>query len=96
MPNLKNGDVILLKDRDVYINEWPVVVVVNAIQSSDKKVRKAEVCIIKDGKRSVFTRPVTKLVLLLSDLGYEIYIIILMQRPVFLTFNCDKNLFFDF
>ena len=66
-PNLKDGDVVLLKDADVCRNEWPMGVVVNAIWSSDSKVRKAEVCIIKDGKRSVFTRPVTELVVLLSD-----------------------------
>lgn len=66
-PNLKDGDVVLLKGADVCRNEWPMGVVVNAIRSSDSKVRKAEVCIIKDGKRNVFTRPVTELVVLLSD-----------------------------
>ena len=48
--NLKNGDIVLLKDSEVCRNDWPMGIVVNAISSKDEKVRKAEVCVIKDSR----------------------------------------------
>ena len=66
-PNLKNGDIVLLKDSEICRNDWPMGIVVNAISSKDQKVRKAEVCVIKDGKRITYTRLITEFVLLISD-----------------------------
>ena len=66
-PNLSNGDIVLLKDRELCRNEWPVGIVDNVLPSQDGKVRKAEVAIFKNGKRIVYTRPVTELILLLSE-----------------------------
>ena len=47
-----------------YRNEWPIGRIMNAIPSEDSKVRKVELCVVKNGKRTVYTPPVTKLVLL--------------------------------
>jgi len=65
-PNLKNGDVVLLK-MDACRNDWPVGIIVNAIGGEDSRVRKAEVRIMKDNKSIVYTRPVTEMVLLFNE-----------------------------
>jgi len=65
--NLKEGDIVLLKDNTVHRGEWPMGVVVKALPSaSDNLVRKAEIRICKKGVCSTFTRPVTELVLLVE------------------------------
>ena len=66
-PNLKEDDVVLLKDRTVSRNEWPLGIVVRAIASDDGRVRKTEVRVIRDNKPVVYVRPVNELVLLVSD-----------------------------
>ena len=64
---IKNGDVVLLKDKNVPRAEWPIGVVINAIPSdSDKLVRKAEVRVSKHGRCSTLTRPITEMVLLVD------------------------------
>ena len=63
-PNVSTGDIVLLEDPEVCRNEWPIGRIVNAIPSEDGKVRTVELCVVKNGKRTVYTRPVTKLVLL--------------------------------
>ena len=65
--NLKTGDVVLLKDSQTCRGEWPMALIVNALESEDGKVRKAEVRVIKEGKSAVYTRPICELVLLLAD-----------------------------
>ncbi|MES9882937.1 MAG: hypothetical protein ABW185_18875 [Sedimenticola sp.] len=65
--NLRCGDVVLLMDSDVCRNDWPVGAIINSIPSEDGKVRKAEVRVIRDGKPSIYTRPVTKMVLLVAN-----------------------------
>lgn len=71
VPNVKDGDVILLKDKNLPRNEWKVGVIVNAIKSEcDGKVRKAEVRVIKEGTANVlatYTRPVTDMVMLVPS-----------------------------
>ncbi|XP_046580145.1 uncharacterized protein LOC124287683 [Haliotis rubra] len=64
--NIKDGDVVLLKEKNIHRNDWPVGRVINAIPSSDAKVRKAEVQIVRDGKIVTFTRPITEIIHLLS------------------------------
>ncbi|XP_059187110.1 vomeronasal type-2 receptor 1-like [Centropristis striata] len=48
-PNVKEGDVVLLKDSQAHRNEWPLGLVVKTLPSSDNRVRKVEVRIVKDG-----------------------------------------------
>ena len=64
--NLKNGDLILLNDKDISRNQWPVGVIVNTIDSADGLVRKAEVCVIVSGKRTVYTRRISEIILLVA------------------------------
>ncbi|XP_033979973.1 uncharacterized protein LOC117477426 [Trematomus bernacchii] len=66
-PNVKEGDVVLLKGSQAHRNEWPMGLVVKTFPSSDKRVRKVEVWIVKDGTAKVFLRPVTEIVVLLAE-----------------------------
>ncbi|KAI7789378.1 hypothetical protein IRJ41_019889 [Triplophysa rosa] len=66
-PNVKEGDVVLLKDSQAHRNEWPMGLVIKTIPSSDKRVRKVEVRVVKDGTAKVFLRPVSETVVLLSE-----------------------------
>jgi hypothetical protein len=66
IPNIKEGDVVLLRDKTVHRNEWPLGLIVRAFESDDGKVRKTEVRVTKDGKPTVYVRPITELVLLVS------------------------------
>ncbi|XP_022062446.2 uncharacterized protein LOC127534576 [Acanthochromis polyacanthus] len=65
--NVKEGDVVLLKDLQVSRNEWPMGLVVKTLPSSDKKVRKVEVRVVKGGTAKVFLRPISEIVILLSE-----------------------------
>lgn len=66
--DVKNGDVILLKDKCLPRREWAVGVVVNAVKSgSDGKVRKAEVRVAKEGSIVTYTRPITEMVILVEN-----------------------------
>lgn len=65
-PNLRNGDVVLLKDSTVCRNQWPLGQIVNCITSADGLVRKVEVRVVRAGKPVVYTRPVTEVVCLVS------------------------------
>ncbi len=63
--DLQEGDVVLLKDSNVKHNEWPIGLIVKTIPSSDNRVRKVEVKIIKEGSAKVYLRPISEVVLLL-------------------------------
>ena len=63
---MKEGDVVLVKDKTVCRNQWPMGTIVNAIAGSDDHVRKAEVRIVSDGGKTVLTRPITELIPLLE------------------------------
>ncbi|XP_021362691.1 uncharacterized protein LOC110456340 [Mizuhopecten yessoensis] len=66
--NLQGNDLVLLKDVNVARCNWPVGVISRLFPSSDGKVRKCEVRVGHcDGVPSVYTRPVTDLVMLLSE-----------------------------
>lgn len=65
-PNLKEGDIVLMKDNQAKRNEWPMAIIVKASPSQDGRVRKVDVRVFKDGVQKVFSRPVTEVVLLLS------------------------------
>lgn len=53
-PNVKIGDVVLLKDSQVQRNEWPLGLIVNTIPSKDSKVRKVEIKVNKQGTVKTF------------------------------------------
>ena len=65
--NLKVGEVVLLRDNALDRFEWSTGVVQRVFPSEhDDRVRKVEVCIIKNRKTALFTRPVTGMVLLID------------------------------
>ena len=65
--NIKVGDVVIIRDTVVNRNYWPMGVIERTFESDDGLVRKVEVRIIRDGKPTLFTRPVHELVLLLNE-----------------------------
>ncbi|XP_026005436.1 uncharacterized protein LOC113010547 [Astatotilapia calliptera] len=65
-PNVKEGDLVLLKDPQVKRNQWPMALVTKAYPDSDGKVRKLELRVTKGGTIKTFFRPVTEVVVLLS------------------------------
>ncbi|XP_061192812.1 uncharacterized protein LOC133201024 [Saccostrea echinata] len=62
--NLKTGDVVLTREKNVHRNLWPMGIVERPIESNDAMVRKAVVRVAKD--RKVYYRPITEMVLLLE------------------------------
>ena len=62
--NLSAGDVVLMKDEEVHRNNWPIGRVTEAIKSGDGQVRKAQVEIVREGKKKTFLRPIKELILL--------------------------------
>ncbi|XP_069809647.1 uncharacterized protein [Dendropsophus ebraccatus] len=64
-PNLQEGDLVLLKDKEAHRNEWPMGLITKVIPSDDGKTRKVEVKVTKGGSAKVFFRPIHELVLLL-------------------------------
>jgi hypothetical protein len=66
-PNLKVGDVVLLRDKELHRGQWPMGLIVQTFPSdSDQKVRTVEVRVIRDGKDTTYIRPITELVLLVD------------------------------
>ncbi|XP_024116301.1 uncharacterized protein LOC112137986, partial [Oryzias melastigma] len=56
-PNLKEKDVVLLKDKQLKRNEWPMGIVVKTLPSKDGVVRKVEVKVPHDKSTKIFSRP---------------------------------------
>ena len=65
-PNLKTGDIILLREKNTHRNLWPTGIVERPIERDDKMVRKAAHRTIWEGKATTYFRPVTKMVLLME------------------------------
>jgi hypothetical protein len=65
--NVKEGDVVLLKDKDLDRNKWPVALVSKAIQSKDGLTRKVELKFWRDGQPHTFTRPIVEVVVLVEN-----------------------------
>lgn len=69
--NIKVGDIVLLKDKQVNRIQWPMGIITKVFPSSDDIVRKVEVRIVKQVQDSesfrsfTFIRPITELVVLL-------------------------------
>ncbi|XP_055487755.1 uncharacterized protein LOC129695020 [Leucoraja erinacea] len=64
--NLKEGDIVLLKDKQARRNEWPMAIISKTFPSQDGKVRRVEIRISKDGGQKLYVRTITEVVLLLS------------------------------
>lgn len=49
-PNLKEGDVVLLRDKSVHKNQWPLAVIKEVLPSSGEVVRMVIVRLVRDGR----------------------------------------------
>ncbi|KAK3096683.1 hypothetical protein FSP39_002345 [Pinctada imbricata] len=63
--NLKEGDIVVLRDNSEHRNDWPIGIIVKAYESADNRVRKVDVRLGRD--RKIYTRPVKEVILLLSE-----------------------------
>lgn len=66
-PNLKDGDIVLLKDKQARRHEWSMGVIAKAFQSDDGLVRKVEVKVASHQPPRTYLRPVSEVVLLLES-----------------------------
>nr|XP_049589529.1 uncharacterized protein LOC125977236 [Syngnathus scovelli] len=64
--DLQPGDIVLLKQTQVPRNEWPMAMVIYTLESSDGKVRKAEVRTSSQGILKTYLRPISEVVLLME------------------------------
>ena len=65
-PNIKEGDIVLLRDTQVERNQWPMALVTKTFPSSDGKVRKVELKVVRGETSKTFLRPITEVVVLMS------------------------------
>lgn len=65
--DITEGDVVLIEDKTVNQNCWPLGLVVKVFKSSDNHVRKAEIRTIVNEKPTVYVRPVVDMILLLES-----------------------------
>ena len=64
--NVHVGDVILMKEKDLHRNEWPLGIVTKVFPGQDDLVRKVEVKVNRSGKVLSYIRPVNDIVILLE------------------------------
>lgn len=62
LPNIEVGEVVLLKEKEVPRNNWPLALIIRTFPGDDGKVRKVEIRVIRDGVPTLYTRPVTQIV----------------------------------
>lgn len=65
--NLSSGDVVLLCDKELPRNSWPMGIVVKSLPSDDDLVRKVIIRIIANGEPKTYVRPVTELIVLVEQ-----------------------------
>ena len=65
--NLQEGDLVLLKDKQVARNEWPLACVISAFASDDGKVRSVKVKVSAHDTIKTFVRPISEVILLLPN-----------------------------
>ena len=63
-PNLAEGDVVLLREKENPRCYWPLARVVKTYNSDDGKVRKAEVKFYRNGAQRTALRPISELILI--------------------------------
>jgi hypothetical protein len=64
LPSLKEGDLVLMRDKEAPRNDWPLARVSKTFPSQDGNVRKVEVETAREDRKNRYLRPVTELVLL--------------------------------
>ena len=64
---IKIDDIVLLKDREVARNHWPICRINRIFPSADGNIRKVEVCFLKESKQVFLVRPIVELVLLVRS-----------------------------
>ena len=62
--DIKEGDIVILKDNEQHRNFWPLAIVEHVFPSKDSHVRKVLLRTIKDGQPRVYVRPITQTILL--------------------------------
>ena len=62
--NLQEGDIVLMRDKTLHCNDWPMGVVEKAFLSDDARVRKVELHVRVGADKKFFVRPATEVVLL--------------------------------
>lgn len=65
-PNLKEGDIVLLKDKHARRNEWSIGRVEKTFPSEDGLVRKSDIKVASHHPLKTYLRPVSDVVLLLE------------------------------
>ncbi|XP_022096554.1 uncharacterized protein LOC110982458 [Acanthaster planci] len=63
-PDLSEGDVVILRQKELPRNRWPLARVTKTYPSDDSRVRKVDIVICVDGTRRTYLRPISELVLL--------------------------------
>ncbi|XP_038056046.1 uncharacterized protein LOC119728039 [Patiria miniata] len=63
-PNIREGDVVLVRDKELRRNNWPLARVTKTYPSDDGRVRKVDIIVCSDGTRRTYLRPISELVLL--------------------------------
>ena len=63
LPNLRTGDIVLLKDNELFQRSWPMGIITKAYPGSDGLVRAVDVRI----KNKIYRCPIHKLVKLLEE-----------------------------
>ena len=66
-PNLAEGDVVLLREKENPRCNWPLARVIKTYNSDDGKVRKAEVKFCRNGTQRTALRPISELILIESS-----------------------------
>lgn len=65
--DVKQGDLVLLRDKGSHRNDWPIGLVTKTFPSQDGLTRSAQIRVVREGTSSEYVRPVTELVLLESE-----------------------------
>jgi hypothetical protein len=66
-PNLQEGDLVLLRSKEIARSMWPIARITKAYESTDGKVRKVEPMTARDGVKWSYTRPVNEVILLKAE-----------------------------
>ncbi|XP_077862087.1 uncharacterized protein LOC144343438, partial [Saccoglossus kowalevskii] len=62
-PNINEGDIVLLREKDQSRNDWPLARVIKAYKSEDNQVRKVDVMVHRNDTTRIYQKPVVELIL---------------------------------
>ncbi len=65
--SIQVGDVVLVRNKGLHRNEWPIGHVTKVYPSMDDKIRKVDVVLVRNGFLRTFNRPIRELIWLLKD-----------------------------